>query len=185
MPFLRTLAIGACLKKHYVKSSVNHHIHPVMMAGIPAAAASQQSLPVSQKSIGSPQGSRRSMQTSTRRSMGGLSKRQRSQRGAGVSSIKRNASQKGMVLPFEQMNMAFHHIFYSVNLPSVRYETPCSNQAHNTIFRSGGTDTLHHCSALPDFPLYFLGLNQLLLAAFNSTEGPTDLTRHIECASWL
>lgn len=82
--------------------------------------------PVSQKAVGSPRASQRAMRTSTRnlgstRGLGGMSSRKASSRRSdGLSSIKRDASQKGMVLPFERMNMAFHHIYYSVNLPSVR-----------------------------------------------------------------
>ena len=100
-------------------SVLSHPSHLLTCAGIAAAAASQNSLPVSQRSIGSPRSSQKSMHTSTRRSLGGLSKRERSRRPGQQSSIKRDASQKGMVLPFDRMNMAFHNIFYSVNLPSV------------------------------------------------------------------
>ena len=80
--------------------------------------------PVSQKGLGSPRASQRVTRTSTRnlgstRGLGGLSRKASSRRSDGLSSIKRDASQKGMVLPFERMNMAFHHVYYSVNLPSV------------------------------------------------------------------
>lgn len=36
-------------------------------------------------------------------------------------------SGKGMVMPFQPLAMAFHHIYYSVDLPSVRHAlSPCT-----------------------------------------------------------
>ena len=35
------------------------------------------------------------------------------------SSIRRKEGESGMVLPFEPLNMTFHHVDYFVDLPSV------------------------------------------------------------------
>lgn len=38
-----------------------------------------------------------------------------------MGSIKRkNESEKGMILDFQALNMVFSHVYYSVDLPSVR-----------------------------------------------------------------
>lgn len=54
--------------------------------------------------------SRGSLRSSRRRGMNS---------GRGTSSILRNEGDKGMVLPFDPVYMAFKHIFYSVDLPAV------------------------------------------------------------------
>ena len=43
----------------------------------------------------------------------------RSQRQAAQPSLERSEKSKGMVLPFRPLNMAFSHMYYSVDLPSV------------------------------------------------------------------
>lgn len=43
---------------------------------------------------------------------------------SGRSSIRRREGETGMVLPFEPLNMTFHHVDYFVDLPSVSSLTP-------------------------------------------------------------
>ena len=43
----------------------------------------------------------------------------RSQRQSAQRPLERSEKSKGMVLPFRPLNMAFSHMYYSVDLPSV------------------------------------------------------------------
>ena len=118
------------------------------MNGHIAPASMRRSVPDSRRSLGSSRASQKSMRTSTRGLGGASNQRNASKRSEGLTSIKRDASQKGMVLPFERMNMAFHHIYYSVNLPSVGNPVPHQRRESlpaDVIFvASGGSSHADH-----------------------------------------
>lgn len=74
-----------------------------------------QERPTSQRQVSSRSVDEHRKSTGSRRSMssGGTHSRR-------MGSIVRKGEEKGMVLPFEPLSMAFSHIYYSVSLPSVR-----------------------------------------------------------------
>ena len=57
-------------------------------------------------------------------------KRAPSQRQSAQRPLERSEKSKGMVLPFRPLNMAFSHMYYSVDLPSVRAPPSAVEPSH-------------------------------------------------------
>lgn len=67
----------------------------------------------------------------------------------GRSSIRRNEGDTGMVLPFEPLNVTFHHVDYFVDLPSVC----CSTLEACIVKPLPLSVTFHHLDHFVDLPL--------------------------------